>query len=161
MSSFNRRTVISMAMALSGCGFQPAYDTQGMRQIVGKISYDTPNSRDLYALRNQLERRLGYAASAQFGLSYSTSISSRSAAVSINGQAYRSQIIGTARYALRNLDTQKVITSGSVKAFAGYAPTGSTTSAQAASRDAKARLMTQLGDLIAEDIIFYFGENTL
>lgn len=155
MSWCNRRIFLLSAAALTGCGgFDPVYTQTQVSQWVGNIAFDTPSSRDTYALRNQLERRLGNSKTPQFGLSYSTTKTTNRAAVSFDGQAYRQQILGTATYALRDLATNQVIHSGQVKAFVGYAPTGSTTSAQAAERDASARLMIQLADRIIDDLMF-------
>ena len=153
MLLYNRRSFLILATALAGCGFEPVYDSQPIKGLVGQIQYETPSSRDTFALRDQLEKRLGSTQNAKYGLAYSISVGSKRAAVSFDGRAYRQQLTGAGKYSLRDLSNNQVVISGAVDAFVGYAPT-STTSSQAAARDARARLMIQIGDLIVEDIMF-------
>ena len=55
-------------------------------------------------------------------------------------------IVGDVDFALRNISTGQVVTSGNVENFTGYSATGSTVATLAAERDAQKRLMVMLAE---------------
>jgi LPS-assembly lipoprotein len=62
MSSFNRRAVLAMLglMPLAGCGFQPAYGTDGVAaDLQGRVALQDPTERDEFDLVARFEERLG------------------------------------------------------------------------------------------------------
>lgn len=149
----NRRSFLLSVAALTGCGFRPAYDTDGMQSLYGRISYSDPNTRDMYELRQQLEQRLGPPGTSTFQLDYSIDTKTERAAVAFDGQAFRQQLHGSVTYSLTQSATRKVLISGQHKTFVGYATTGTTAATLASQRDANRRLMIQLADLIVADIL--------
>ncbi|WP_371229367.1 LPS assembly lipoprotein LptE [Roseovarius sp. 2305UL8-3] len=156
MSSFNRRTVLlgSLATALAGCGFTPAYGPGGSAtQLNGTILVDEPTTRPAYLLTRHLEDRLGRASNAQYGLSYAINISESAIAISPNDVTLRYNVLGDVTYALRDLGTGAVVTSGKVDSFTSYSTTGTTVATQASQKDAENRLMTILGDQIVTRLI--------
>jgi LPS-assembly lipoprotein len=149
----SRRAFLISVAALAGCGFQPAYDTQGMRGLYGQISYSEPTDQNMFHLRQQLEQRLGASATGQYRLDYSIETQTERAAVAFDGQAFRQQIHGEVTYTLTQNDRSKVILSGKRSTFVGYASTGTTTATLASERDANRRLMVRLADLVVADIL--------
>lgn len=158
MSSSDRRSVLlSLAAlpALGACGFTPAYAPGGAAgSLRGRVLVDEPATRNGYLMTRDLEGRLGRAGGgARYGLSLGIQTRRDGGAISQTDITTRYNLIGSATYALRDIESGKVLTSGSVETFTGYSATGSTVATQAAARDAEARLMTMLSDQIVTRLL--------
>ncbi len=138
-------------MGLAGCGFAPIYGVaDGFR---GRVAFETDDSVAGFRLRARLEQRLGRSAAPAFVLKTSVESSSRSAAITSEGDTSRLNIIGTARWTLTARDTGQEIDSGEVEAFTSYSATGSTIATQATRDDAEARLSVILADMIVSRLL--------
>lgn len=146
----SRRTLLLTALAaLPACGFQPVYGPNGAGSVLqGAVLVDTPVTRDDYLLTREIETRLGRANPGRYGLSYSIGVDPESVAISKTNVTTRYNLLGEATFALRDLETLEVITSGKASNFTGYSASGTTVATQAAERDARQRLMTILADQI-------------
>lgn len=159
MSSFNRRFfLLGTATLVAGCGFTPAYGPNGAATALqGSIAVDEPDSRAGYLLTRALEDRLGRPSPARYGLACSITLNEDSAAISATNVATRFNLLGRVTYALRDLATGEVLTSGKVDSFTSYSASGSTVATQAAERDAEERLMTILADQLTTRLIAEAG----
>ncbi|MEQ9260032.1 MAG: LPS assembly lipoprotein LptE [Roseovarius sp.] len=149
MSSCNRRSFLlgSSALAVAGCGFTPAYAPGGAAtRLQNSILVDEPKEREDYLFTRRVEERLGRPSPADYALSYSIAISEQPIAISANNVITRFNMLGTITYALRDMTTEKVLTSGKVDSFTSYSAAGTTVATQAARSDAEERLMTILAD---------------
>lgn len=154
MSWYNRRLFLISAAALAGCGFTPAFAPGGAAtRLQGRVLVDEPDSRPGYLLTRRFEERLGRANPARYGLSYSIGLTDSAIAVSSTNVITRYNKIGTVTWALRDLETDKVLTSGKAESFTSYSASGTTVATQAAERDAEARLMAILTDQIITRLI--------
>ena len=148
----DRRSFLLGAVALGGlsaCGFTPVYGPQGeARALLNTVEVDPPRDREGYALVRHIEERLGRTSAPRFGLSIAIQLDEERMAITADNIATRFNLLGKATYALRDMGTGEVVTSGIVESFTGYSTTGSTAATQAASRDASERLMVILGDKI-------------
>ncbi|WP_294613004.1 LPS assembly lipoprotein LptE [Roseovarius sp.] len=155
MLSFNRRHLLLLgAAALGACGFTPAYAPNGAGNVLqGQIEIDAPNTRAGYLLTRVLEDRFGRSTGARYGLSHATGIREDSIAISASNVATRFNLIGSVTYALRDLETGAVVTSGKVDSFTSYSASGSPVATQTAKRDAEARLMNILGEQISTRLL--------
>jgi LPS-assembly lipoprotein len=159
MSSFNRRFVLfGSAALLAGCGYAPAYGPNGVaRGLQGTIAVDEPDSRPGYLLTQTLEDRLGRPAPARYGLAHSIALNRDSIAISASNVTTRFNLLGQVTYALRDLETGEVLTSGKVDSFTSYSASGTTVALQAAERDAEERLMVILADQITTRLMAEAG----
>jgi LPS-assembly lipoprotein len=152
MSLCNRRTLILggaalFGTALSGCGFAPAYGPGGAAtKLQDSILADEPSDRAGFIFVRRLEERLGRGAPARYGLSYSIDFEERALAINAANVTARINVIGQLTYALRDLETDKVLSSGKVDSFTSYSATGTTVATSAAKRNAEERLLTILTD---------------
>lgn len=154
MSWYNRRLFLISAAALAGCGFTPAFAPGGAAtRLQGRVLVDEPDSRPGYLLTRRFEERLGRTNPARYGLSYSIGLTDSAIAVSSTNVITRYNKIGTVTWALRDLETDKVLTSGKAESFTSYSASGTTVATQAAERDAEARLMAILTDQIITRLI--------
>lgn len=154
MSWYNRRLFLISAAALAGCGFTPAFAPGGAAtRLQGRVLVDEPDSRPGYLLTRRFEERLGRANPARYGLSYSIGLTDSAIAVSSTNVITRYNKIGTVTWALRDLQTDKVLTSGKAESFTSFSASGTTVASQAAERDAEARLMVILTDQIITRLI--------
>ena len=149
MSLLDRRTLLFGLVALAGCGFTPVYGPQGAaRALLNAVEVDAPRDREGYLLVRHLEERLGQPTAPRFGLSIAIQLGEERMAITVENVATRFNLLGKATYALRDMASGEVVTTGTVESFTGYSTTGSTAATQAASRDASERLMVILGDKI-------------
>jgi LPS-assembly lipoprotein len=105
-----------------------------------------------------LEQRLGVTSAPLFILSVKQTAQSSTSAIAEDGDTTRFNVIGTATWALTDAATGAEIETGDVKAFTGYAATGSTTATQAAATDAARRLSVALADMIVSRVLILSPE---
>ncbi len=151
MSSFDRRTLILMPLALAACGFEPVYAPGGSGTALdGKVAVSAPNNVDSFLLVQNLERKLGRSATSgsDYALDVQVSTVTRAASITTSNETTRYTIDGRATYALKSNNTGQILASGTVTEFVGYSAAGSTVSTLADERDAKERLMVILSDQI-------------
>ncbi len=151
MSSFDRRTLLLMPLALAACGFEPVYAPGGSGAVLnGQVVVSAPDDVDSFLLVQNLERQLGRSASSgkAYQLDVSVSTSTRAVSITTSNETTRYTVNGTASYSLKSNETGAVMASGSVSDFAAYSAAGSTVSTLADERDATQRLMSILADQI-------------
>lgn len=149
MSLFNRRSVLFAPLALAACGFQPVYGPDGNgAALQNRVLVDKPEDRYGYFLTREIEERLGRAATPAYGLALNITTEEEGLATDLEGNTRRFDLIGTVDYALRDLATGQIVTSGKVENFTGYSATGTTVATLAGEQDAQVRLMTILADQI-------------
>ena len=146
--SFDRRLFLLSSLAVTaGCGFTPAFAPGGeATRLQNSVSLDDPGDRADYVLVRRFEERMGPAAPARYGLSYSVAMIETGIAISSNNIITRYNVLGSITYALRDMSTDKVLTSGKVENFTSYSAEDTTISAQAAKQDAEERLMLIMTD---------------
>ena len=153
MSSFSRRFVLLAPVALAACGFTPVYAPGGAGDALrGQVLIKAPEDRDTFLLVRDLEQRLGRSAAPRYGLDLVIDVTSEGLAVTAGGDITRNNLVGKAKFALRDLETGTTLHEGTVDNFTGYSATGSTVETLAAERDARARLMTILADQITTQV---------
>lgn len=153
LSSDRRLFCLGLAAALGGCGFRPVYGPGGSAgALQNTVQVDAPLERDAYLLTRELEDRLGRATDPRYGLSYGIITRSEAIAISANNITTRYNILGEVTFALREIASGKVLTSGKITNFTGYSASGSTVATQAAERDARERLMVMLAGQIIRQI---------
>ncbi|MDA5556559.1 MULTISPECIES: LPS assembly lipoprotein LptE [unclassified Shimia] len=158
MSSFNRRSFLLSAAALGvplgGCGFTPVYGPGGGgRNLLNNVLVDEPKASESFLLVRELEDRLGQpGVNAEYGLSLALDLSERAVGRTVAQETDRFDVIGSATYALRGIDSKEVRTSGKVSSFVSYSASGTTVSELAARNDAYERLSVILADRIVAEL---------
>ncbi len=148
MLSYSRRLFLLSTAALAGaCGFSPAYGPGGAAaRLQGSVLVDAPGDRPGYLLARRFEERLGRPAQPRYGLSHKIALVDEAVAISSENVINRYNIRGQLTYALRDLQTDKVLASGKAENFTSYSASGTTVATQAARRDAEERLVAILTD---------------
>jgi len=142
-----RAFALGILAALPACGFAPVYGPNGTGSALqGAVLADTPATREDFLFVREIETRLGRADPGRYGLSYAISAVSSAVAISKANVTTRYNVLGEMTFALRDLQTQAVVTSGKISNFTSYSASGSTVATQAAERDARERLMTIFAD---------------
>ncbi|KZZ03547.1 hypothetical protein A3747_11420, partial [Sulfitobacter sp. HI0076] len=116
--------------------------------LQNRVLVDAPEDRFGYFLVREVESRLGRAATPRWGLALTTTTTEDGLAIDSEGNTRRYNLLGTTSYALRDLDSGQIVTSGKVESFTGYSATGTTVATRAAELDAQERLMVILADLV-------------
>ncbi|RPE64842.1 LPS-assembly lipoprotein [Pacificibacter maritimus] len=140
------------AVALAGCGFQPAYGpTSAASQLRGAVQIDAPQDRNAYTVARRLEDIFARPQDPQYSLKFSVQTDDESVGITPDQEITRYHITGTATYTLADVTTGRILASGTAQSFTAYSATGSTVSSVTATRDATTRLMNILADQIATD----------
>ncbi|KAJ03669.1 hypothetical protein JQT66_01885 [Sulfitobacter mediterraneus] len=148
-ATYRRRFMLLAPLALAACGFQPVYGPGGNGQLLqNRIEVDPPNARYGYFLTREIEQKLGRGAPPAYGLAVNVSTNEERLAINRAGETTRFDLIGSVDYALRDLETGQIITSGRVENFTGYSATGTTVATLASKQDAEKRLMVILADQV-------------
>lgn len=154
MSSYDRRTLLFLPLALAACGFQPVYGTGSTGgTLQNSVEVSEPGDVDGYLVSRRLEERLGRATVPTYKLTLDVSTQRDALAVNRASNINRYNLIGEADYVLVETATGRVVTSGQVDNFTGSSATGTTVATLAAERDARERLMTLLADQIVARLL--------
>ena len=149
MSLLNRRLILLAPLALAACGFQPVYGPGGNGiALQNRVLVVKPDERYGYFLTREIEERLGRASAPAYGLALTITTKEEGLATDLEGNTRRFNLVGSVDYALRDLATGQIVTSGKVENFTGYSATGTTVATLAGEQDAQVRLMTILANQI-------------
>ncbi|NBB97024.1 MAG: hypothetical protein GVY34_02470 [Alphaproteobacteria bacterium] len=155
----DRRAFLLGALALSGCGFTPAYAPGGAGAALrGQVRADDPSDSLGFAFVGALEERVGRPQTARYALSYSISTSERGAASIVGVGETRIALLGSIDYALTDTATGETITSASLRNVTNYSTTANQLATQRAREDAEARLMHILADQVATRLLAAMAE---
>jgi LPS-assembly lipoprotein len=150
----SRRFVLLAPLALTACGFQPALAPgQTGAALRNHVLVDAPSDQAGYLLTREVEERLGRGENATYALAMTVRTSQRSLAVNQEGDTGRFHLTGTLNYALRDLDSDQIITSNQIETFVGYSATGTTVVTLAGRSDARERLMNILADQLVTRLL--------
>jgi LPS-assembly lipoprotein len=161
MSSSDRRTLLVGlgALALSGCGFRPAFGPGGVAtDLRGQVEIDPPDSLNEFDLVARLEERLGRVEAPAYRLSYRLTTRSEGLALSGARETTRYSLLGEVAFRLRDVETGAVVDSGTVMTFTSYSATGTTLATRTAERDAYQRLMVILADRLVARLVATAGD---
>ena len=156
MLSSNRRTILKLiaTLPLAGCGFAPAYGTNGVSQSLrGRIAYRAPNTPEGFRLRTRLEDRLGRVEQGDYLLTVQLEIDEVAVVISSAQDINRFNLPGKAIWTLTEPGTDQPLASGVAETFTAYSAFGTTVATRAAQDDARDRLAIALADLIVTDLI--------
>lgn len=149
MSLPNRRWMLLTPLALTACGFEPVYGPSSTGRILqNNVLVDAPSDEKSYLLTRELEERLGRSDAPRFALSLDITTNEQGLAINREGNIERFNLTGVATYALRDVNTGQIVTSGQVDNFTSYSATGTTVVTLASEQDALRRLMVTLADQI-------------
>jgi LPS-assembly lipoprotein len=154
MSSFNRRSLLLMPLALMACGFTPAYGPGGPASgLQGRVSVASPGEKYSFDLVERLEERLGRPKTVAYDLTYSINASAAGVGVTPDNAITRYNLNGRIDWALVSRATGQRVTGGTVHSFTSFSATGSTIAGQSAQQDAARRLMRLLADQIVSNML--------
>lgn len=149
---------LAAAAALPGCGFRPALAPgTAAAELAGAVGLDPPEGRDGYAMMARLEARLGRARAPRYHLATRIAVRRTGLAITQDEETTRYNLIGTARYTLTETATGAIAAQGSVRNFTAYSARGTTLATTSAERDARARLMVILADMIVTRLMLDIG----
>lgn len=149
MSSYSRRALICLPLALAACGFTPVYKAGGAgSSLQNRIEVSEIDTLDSYLVTRRIEERLGRSTSPTYRLTVDVDSKREGLAVNSESNINRFNLVGTAQYVLVEQATGRIVTSGNVNNFTGSSATGTTVATLAAERDARERLMALLADQI-------------
>ncbi len=154
MSSFNRRTLLLVPLALAACGFTPAYAPGGAAtKLLGAVWVQDPTDKKGFDLVERLEERLGRPEDRRYDLAYTITTEAVGVGITTENEITRFNLKGVIDYTLSDHATGDRLAGGRVQSFTAYSATGSTVAGLAAEEDAAFRLMRLLADQIVARLI--------
>ncbi len=163
MSSFNRqivtrRTFLILPLALTACGFTPAYGPGGPATgLTDQIRIADPADKNSFDLVERLEERLGRTSTGRFDLTYTITTVTSGVGIAPDNSTTRYQLSGTIDWSLTERATATRITGGKVTSFTSYSATASTVAALSGEENAALRLMHILADQIVTQLVATSG----
>jgi LPS-assembly lipoprotein len=159
MSSFSRRAILVLPVAVAACGFAPAYAPGGdAASLIGKIWVEDPTEKRGFDLVQRFEERLGRPQNARYLLAYVITAETIGLGITPEDVITRNSVKGAVDWTLSDKETGARLTGGRVQSFTSYTATGSTVAGQAAAQDAETRLMRILADQIVTRLIAVAGQ---
>jgi LPS-assembly lipoprotein len=134
MSSFNRRTLLTLPLALAACGFTPAYGPSGPAQGLQ-------------------EARFGRSKYPRYALAYTITTEAVGVGYATDTSITRYNLKGRVDWSLTDSESDARIAGGTAQNFTSWSATSATVAAFAAEQDAAKRLMVILADQVAAEII--------
>ena len=158
MSSFSRRFLLLVPLALAACGLAPVYGPGGSAEgLQNSIRVADPTDKLGFDLVERLEEQLGRPTAARFELTYTIETEPVGVGVTSDGAITRYNLVGSITYTLTNRVTGASLTEGRVDSFTSYSATGSTVAGLEAEDDARTRLMRLLADQIVARLLATSG----
>lgn len=141
-------------LLITACGFTPVYSPDGAgTALQDRVLVDAPGDINAYLLTQSIEERLGRGGDARFGLKVDIAVRETGIAINPQGDTDRYDVLGIAKYVLRDLRSGDQVVAGTVNNFTSYSATGNSAATLAAERDARERLMIILADQIVTRLI--------
>ncbi|HOZ33243.1 MAG TPA: LPS assembly lipoprotein LptE [Tabrizicola sp.] len=154
MSSYSRRFILLMPLALAACGFTPAYAPGGgADRLLGTIWVQDPTDKNGFDLVERLEERLGRPENIRYDLTYTITTEAVGVGITTENQITRYNLKGAVEWTLTDRASGARVAGGRVQNFTAYSATGSTVAGLAAEEDAAFRLMRILADQITARLI--------
>jgi LPS-assembly lipoprotein len=158
MSSFNRRTLLTLPLALpavlAACGFTPAYGPAGPAQgLQGRIRAADPGDKNDFDFVTAIEARFGRSKDPRYGLAYTITTEAVGVGFATNTTITRYNLKGRVDWSLTDTESDTRIAGGTAENFTSWSATSATVAAVAAEQDAAKRLMVILADQIAAEIL--------
>jgi LPS-assembly lipoprotein len=158
MSSFNRRSLLLMPLALMACGFTPAYGPNGPAAgLQGSVSVASPADKNSFDLVERLEERLGRPKAVAYDMTYAINTSVAAVGITPENATTRYNLNGSIDWTLVARATGQRVTGGRVHGVTAYSATGSTVAGLSAQDDAARRLMRLLADQIVSRMLASSG----
>jgi LPS-assembly lipoprotein len=158
MSSFNRRTLLTLSLALpavlAACGFTPAYGPAGPAQgLQGRIRAADPGDKNGFDFVTAIEARFGRSKDPRYALAYTITTQSVGVGFATDTTITRYNLKGRVDWSLTDTESDTRIAGGTAENFTSWSATSATVAAVAAEQDAAKRLMVILADQIAAEIL--------
>jgi LPS-assembly lipoprotein len=158
MSSFNRRTLLTLPLALpavlAACGFTPAYGPAGPAQgLQGRIRAADPGDKNGFDFVTAIEARFGRSKEPHYALAYTITTEAVGVGFATNTTITRYNLTGRVDWSLTDTESDTRIAGGTAENFTSWSATSATVAAVAAEQDAAKRLMVILADQIAAEIL--------
>lgn len=158
MSSFNRRTLLTLPLALpavlAACGFTPAYGPAGPAQgLQGRIRAADPGDKNGFDFVTAIEARFGRSKDPRYGLAYTITTEAVGVGFATDTTITRYNLTGRVDWSLTDTESDTRIAGGTAENFTSWSATSATVAAVAAEQDAAKRLMVILADQIAAEIL--------
>ena len=158
MSSFNRRTLLTLPLALpavlAACGFTPAYGPAGPAQgLQGRIRAADPGDKNGFDFVTAIEARFGRSKDPRYALAYTITTEAVGVGFATDTTITRYNLTGRVDWSLTDTESNTRSAGGTAENFTSWSATSATVAAVAAEQDAAKRLMVILADQIAAEIL--------
>jgi LPS-assembly lipoprotein len=136
-----------MPLALTACGFTPAFGTKGPAQVlVGTVHAADPVDKNGFDFVQRIEERFGRPSQDLYDLTYVITTTIVGVGITLDGAITRYNLTGALDWTLTRRADKLRMTGGHIDQFTSYSATGSSVAGLTAETDAALRLMRLLAD---------------
>lgn len=152
--SWSRRSFLLMPLALTACGYAPAFGTKGpAEKLLGTVRTADPADKNSFDFIQRMDERLGRPTSPLYDLAYTISTAPVGIGITPGGVTTRYNLTGGIDWTLTRRADQVRMTGGHIDSFTSYSATGSTVAGLTAETDASLRLMRLLADAVVMRLV--------
>ena len=149
-------------LLVSACGFTPVYGTRSTSTDLSSITVDIIPNREGQIIRNHLIDRLyknGYPSAPRYSLNV-TSVEESIVEIGIDqdDEASRAQLRQKTTMRLKNIETNKIILTRTVRATSGYNILAGQFTTYVTEDDARAQALKALSENIMTQLELYFNQ---
>jgi LPS-assembly lipoprotein len=152
MSLFERRKLLLglAVLPLAGCGFQPVYQQGGAAAgLRGALVFNLIETPEGFLLLQSLEQRFGSGgAGVQYDVNLDLNITEDTLVLTATTGLSRVTVNGTVYLSVRARGAEEVLFSDRLRSTTSYTSSAETLVTKSARRDARARLVDALAELI-------------
>ena len=152
MSSYSRRSLLGMPLALAACGFSPAFAPGGTAAgLQGAFRLVDPASKNDFDFVERMEELVGRPTADIYLLSYTIQTAAVPLGYTPSGEITRYNLTGNLTYQVSRDGTD--VAAGRVESFTAWSATGSVVAGLSAEEDAARRLMRILADQVTARLL--------
>ena len=145
---------LAAGAAAAGCAFEPLHRKGGpVAEVRGSVALTGVSGREGYAFRRALERRLGASGpDPAFVLDATLEFERRGLAITRDDSVTRFDVLGSARFALREAASGDLRAEGVARALSAYSALATPYATRVAAQDAERRVAEDLAERVYAQI---------
>ena len=152
--SWSRRSFLLIPLALTACGFTPAFGTKGPAEnLLGTVRTADPADKNSFDFIQRIDERLGRPTTPLYDLAYTITTTPVGVGITPAGATTRYNLTGGIDWTLTRRADQMRMAGGHIDSFTSYSATGSTVAGLTAETDASLRLMRLLADAVVMRLV--------
>ena len=154
--------LLGTSLTLSGCGFAPLYDQQGLTTSLSKVALSVPDTRTGFFLGQDLRNGLGTDGVPPKPYLLTVAMSERHFNIGyrVDETTTRSEITSSVTYALTDTRTGTTVLKNDFTETVTYDTSSSPFTGVVSQQDAQERIATAVAQKLQSELVLYFHDHS-